>query len=262
MIITQKQKRLMTIGGVLLILALLIIAVITALRLQQIGTEPVAPSVPKSQPKAQAAIPTPGADSACQKTFQIAQGPTLTPTVTPTGGPSPTATPTGAAGTATPTGTGLICKDISITGGTTRKTGEQINFTCNGTPGSDVTQCRFRFGDGSADALDDDCNILHSYSSAGTYPVSCEVKDRSGSWKSSGACGGQVEITAVTGSGTPSLTPTKKSTGGPTGTTTSSPTKVPTVPAESLPQAGGLGPTLGAITAGLGAVIIGILLIL
>lgn len=244
----------MTIGGVLLILALLIIAVMTALRLQQIGTEPVAPSVPKSQPKAQAAIPTPGADSVCRKTFQIAQGPTLTPTVTPTGGPSPTATPTG--------GAGLICKDIGITGGTTRKTGEQINFTCNGTPSSDVTQCRFRFGDGSAEVLDDDCNVLHSYSTAGTYPVSCEVKDRSGSWKSSGACGGQIEIKAVTGSGTPSLTPTKKLTGGPTGTTTSSPTKVPTVPAESLPQAGGFGPTLGVITAGLGAVIIGILLIL
>ena len=43
----------------------------------------------------------------------------------------------------------------------------------SGTPGSDVTQCRFRFGDGSAESLDDDCNILHSYSSVGTYPVSC-----------------------------------------------------------------------------------------
>ena len=45
MIITQKQKRLMTIGGVLLVLALLIIAVITALRLQQIGTEADRPVV-------------------------------------------------------------------------------------------------------------------------------------------------------------------------------------------------------------------------
>ncbi|MBI5355997.1 PKD domain-containing protein [Candidatus Collierbacteria bacterium] len=251
MIITQKQKRLMTIGGVLLVLALLIIAVITALRLQQIGTEPVAPSVPKSKPQAQAAIPTPGAASACRKTFQIAQGPTLTPTVTPTGGPSPTATPTG-------TGGGLVCINISVAGGTTRKTGEQINFTCSGTPSSDVTQCKFRFGDGSAEVLDDDCNVLHSYSTTGTYPVSCEVKDRGGSWKSSGACGGQIEIKAVTGSGTPTLTPTKATTGG----VTSSPTKIPTVPIESLPQAGGLGPTIGAITAGLGAVILGILLIL
>ena len=256
MIITRKTKRLMTIGGVLLILALLIIAVITALRLQQIGTEPVAPSVPKSQPKAQGAIPTPGSASACRKTFQIAQGPTLTPTVTPTGSPSPT--PTAGVGTATPTGSGLSCSNVSITGGTTRKVGEQINFTCSGTPGSDVTQCRFRFGDGSAESLDDDCNILHSYSSVGTYPVSCEVKDRSGSWKSSGACGGQVEIITATGSGTPSLTPTKKPSGG----ATSGPTKVPTVPAESLPQAGGFGPTLGVITAGIGAVIMGILLIL
>ena len=70
MIITRKTKRLMTIGGVLLILALLIIAVITALRLQQIGTEPVAPSVPKSQPKAQGAIPTPDQPALAGKLFK------------------------------------------------------------------------------------------------------------------------------------------------------------------------------------------------
>lgn len=153
----------MTIGGALLILALLIIAVITALKLQQIGTEPVAPSVPKSQPKAQAAIPTPGPASACRKTFQIAQGPTLTPTPTGTLSPTPT-------GTLTPT------------------------LTPTGTPGSTATN-------------------------------------------------------------TPGPTSTP---GGPTST----PTPIPTVAQQALPEAGGFGPTLGAAVAGLGAVILGILLIL
>src|SRR3989338_5132549 len=163
MIITQKQKRLMTIGGVLLVLALLIIAVITALRLQQIGTEPVAPSVPKSQPKAQAAIPTPGADSACRKTFQIAQGPTLTPTPTGTLTPTPT-------GTLTPTPTGTLTPTLTPTG-----TPQPTNTPVPGTPG---------------------------------------------------------------------------------------PTAIPTVTQQALPKAGGIGQTIGVIAAGLGAIILGILLIL
>ena len=169
MIITQKQKRLITIGGVLLLLALLIIAVITALRLQQIGTEPVAPSVPKSQPRAQAAIPTPGPDSACRKTWVIVSAPTLTPTPTGTLTPTPTSTPT-------PTGTL-----------------------------------------------------------------------------------------------TPTLTPT--GTSGPTATNTPQPTNtpvplaqeptiIPTVAQQALPKAGGIGQTIGVIVAGLGAIILGILLIL
>lgn len=157
----------MTIGGVLLVLALLIIAVITALRLQQIGTEPVAPSVPKSQPRAQAAIPTPGPASACRKTWTIAQGPTLTPTLTPTPTPTGTLIPT-PTGTLTPTPTGTLAT------------------TPTGTPG-------------------------------------------------------------------PTSTP-----GGPTLT----PTPIPTVAQQALPKAGGVGQTIGVIAAGLGAVILGILLIL
>lgn len=159
----------MTIGGALLILALLIIAVITALKLQQIGTEPVVPSVPKSQPKAQAAIPTPGPASACRKTWTIAQGPTLTPT------PTPTPTPTG---TLTPTPTGTLTPTPTSTPTPT--------LTPTGTPG-------------------------------------------------------------------PTSTP-----GGPT----AAPTPIPTVAQQALPQAGSVGQTIGVIAAGLGAVILGILLIL
>jgi len=167
--IAQKRKRLITIGGALLILALLIITVITALRLQQTGTESVVPSVPKSKPQAQAAIPTPGPDSACRKTWVIVSAPTLTPTPTGTLTPTPTSTPT-------PTGTL-----------------------------------------------------------------------------------------------TPTLTPT--GTSGPTATNTPQPTNtpvplaqeptiIPTVAQQALPKAGGIGQTIGVIVAGLGAIILGILLIL
>ena len=165
----------MTIGGALLILALLIIAVITALKLQQIGTEPVVPSVPKSQPRAQAAIPTPGPDSACRKTFQIAQGPTLTPTPTGTLTPTPTGTLTL---TLTPTGT---------PGPTATNTPQPTNTPVPGTPGQ------------------------------------------------------------------PTNTPVPLAQG---------PTVIPTVAQQALPKAGGVGQTIGVIVAGLGAVILGILLIL
>jgi len=181
MIITQKQKRLITIGGVLLLLALLIIAVITALRLQQIGTEPVAPSVPKSQPRAQAAIPTPGPDSACRKTWVIVSAPTLTPTPTGTLTPTPTSTPT-PTGTLTPTLT-----PTGTSGPTATNTPQPTNTPVPGTPGQ------------------------------------------------------------------PTNTPVPLAQG---------PTAIPTVAQQALPKAGGIGQTLGVIVAGLGAIILGILLIL
>lgn len=169
----------MTIGGVLLVLALLIIAVITALRLQQIGTEPVVPSVPKSQPRAQAAIPTPGPASACRKTWTIALAPTLTPTPTSTPTPTGTLTPTSTSTpTSPPTGT---------PGPTATNTPQPTNTPVPGTPGQ------------------------------------------------------------------PTNTPVPLAQG---------PTVVPTVAQQALPQAGGIGQTLGVIVAGLGAVILGILLIL
>ena len=51
-VLNQKQKRVLLILGVAAILLLAIVAIITAIRLQQVGTEPVAPTVPKSKPKA------------------------------------------------------------------------------------------------------------------------------------------------------------------------------------------------------------------
>jgi hypothetical protein len=60
-----------------------------------------------------------------------------------------------------------------------------------------VTQCRFRFGDGSEEAFDDDCNLFHSYSMTGSPEISCEVRAPNGQWKAAGACGGRLEIVAA-----------------------------------------------------------------
>lgn len=220
-----KQKRIFLILAVIATLVLSIIAVITAIRLQQVGTQPVAPNVPKSKPKAQETI------NECHKTWTIGE---LTGTPTSTG----TITPT-----ATPTGSGLACTTIDLPGGTSRSQGESIRFLCNGNPAASVTQCRFRFGDGSAEVFDDDCNILHSYASTGTYTISCEVKDANGDWHAASACGGQVEIVS-----------------GPTGTP--KPTAVPTVAQEKLPSAGGIGQTVGVVVGGIGVLLLGLLMLL
>ncbi len=124
-----------------------------------------------------------------------------------TGGTTPAPTGTGAAGSPTPSPTGapsgLSCSSLDIPGGTTRPAGDSIRFVCNGSPASLVTQCRFRFGDGSAEALDDDCNIFHTYATTGSFDVSCEVKDTSGNFKASSACANAMSITSVTNTPTP-----------------------------------------------------------
>jgi len=267
-VLNQKQKRILLILGVVAVLLLAIVAIVTAIRLQQVGTEPVAPSVPKSQPKAVEVIPTPGPDSACKKTFQIAVGPTLTPTLTqtptptgtitptPTGTITPTATPTG---TLTPTPTGTVaCIDLDIPGGTTRKQNENISFVCKGEPSARVTQCRFRFGDGSAEMFEDDCNVIKSYASLGTYAISCEVRDTAGNWRASSACGGSIEV--VSG---PTNTPPPGATVYPTNQQSApKPSVIPTVAQQALPQAGGVLPTIGAAVGGLGIILLGLLLLL
>lgn len=246
MTFTKPQKRLLVIAVVIATLALAIIAIVTAIRIQQIGTQPVAPSIPKSKPEAQGVIPTPGAGSDCRKTYQIAQGPTLTPTPTPTSGPSATPTPTGAL-TPTPTGT-LSCTDLHILGGTTsRPIGQQIEFECQGVPTAQIKNCRFRFGDGSAEAFDVDCKVSHSYASVGSYKTSCEVQDEGGFWRASSACEDTLQV--VSG---PTNTPGAQGSASP----------IPTVSQQQLPQAGGFGQTIGVVVIGLASIVLGLLLLL
>ena len=171
------------IASVLATIILAIIAVVTAVKLQQVGTEPVAPSVPKSKPKAAIEqtlppAPTPGADSQCKLAWVVPSptpGPSATPTPTPTPGPSATPTPTS---TSTPTGT---------PGPTATNTPQPTNTPVPGTPGQ------------------------------------------------------------------PTNTPVPLVQG---------PTTVPTVAQQNLPQAGGIGQTIGLIISGLGVVLLGLLLLL
>lgn len=145
----------------------------------QVGAGPTSTPTPTLTP-----TPTPTATVTPTPTATV----TLTPT--PTGTLTPTLTPT-----ATPTGTsGLVCQNLDLPGGTTRGLGENIRFVCNGSPQSQVTQCRFRFGDGSDELFDSSCNVFHAYNRAGSYDVSCEVRDSGGSWKAANACGTRLEI--------------------------------------------------------------------
>ena len=116
----------------------------------------------------------------------------IVPIVTPT----PTPTPAG----------GLQCTNIDIPGGTSRSVNDQVRFNCSGNPSSGVTQCRFRFGDGSSEEFKDDCTTTHAYGTSGSYDVSCEVRDTNGNWHGASACDGHIEV--VTG---PTSTPTPTS---------------------------------------------------
>ena len=84
-------------GLILVFIATIIlaaIAVITAIKLYQVGQKPVAPTAPESKPKAVEPTENP---VVCQLTFNISTPtatPTETPTTTPTATPTPTPTPT------------------------------------------------------------------------------------------------------------------------------------------------------------------------
>lgn len=89
----KKPQRILI--GSVATMVLAIVAVAISLLIQRQGVEPIAPSAPKSQPRATEVIPTPGANSQCRVQWLIAvptAGPSATPT--PTGQPAPTNTPT------------------------------------------------------------------------------------------------------------------------------------------------------------------------
>lgn len=89
----KKPQRILIGTAATIVLAMVAVAI--ALLIQRQGVEPVAPSAPKSKPRATEVIPTPGAGSQCRVQWVIAAptaGPSATPT--PTGQPAPTHTPT------------------------------------------------------------------------------------------------------------------------------------------------------------------------
>ncbi len=102
----KKNWSLLSVGLITVVLA--VVAIGTAWKLYQAGSEPVAPTAPASVPKAQEEpTATPVPEEPCVLEFEVPSGtPTPTPTGEPTGTPTPTPEPTGTptpGPTATPT---------------------------------------------------------------------------------------------------------------------------------------------------------------
>lgn len=95
---------------------LAIIAVVTAIRLYQIGKEPVAPTAPKPAPAVAIPSPEPTPVPVCTLEFDImGTTPTLTVTPPPTPTTTPTSTPTATpAAEATVTPTPILLPEVGI----------------------------------------------------------------------------------------------------------------------------------------------------
>lgn len=160
----------LAIGSLLTVLvaALGVIAVVTALRLSQNPTQPVAPNVPQITPHAQA----PATTAACTLTFTVAAPPAQAAvcdnlTLDTNSGQAPIKVHTTLTGHTTPTGTGSI-------------TGYKIDF-----------------GDGSTAYTGSTAtSIEHQYSGGGTFTISGTVTDDQGhTVGGSGNCQKTVTVT-------------------------------------------------------------------
>ncbi len=246
------KKNLTIIGIIISTVVLAILSVMTAIRIKNLGTRPVAPSVPESKPKAEELIP----DSltpvpACKSTLQataLTPSPTpevsLTPTATLTPGPSSTPTP-GPSSTPTPgpsstPGPGPYCDYLHAdkANGNAPLT---VNFEGKGYEVTRVKGFRFTFGDGEKKEFFGSYSssqvqeVSHTYSQAGKYKAILEIMDDGDHWHSRPECEIAIEATAKGATATPGPTKIVKQ---------PSPTEI------TLPVAGLKIPTLGGIIAG------------
>lgn len=229
------MKKTLTISVLIIAtVALAVISVLTAIRIREMGTRPVAPSVPESKPKAVAELPeeiTPA--PVCQTSLTIEVESSPTPTATGTLSPSPTPTTTTTPGPTNTPMPGPYCDYLHAdkAGGAAPLT---VKFEGKGYDPTRVKGFRFTFGDGeekeffgsftSSQAQE----VSHTYSSAGTYKAVLEIMDDGDHWHTRPECEATI---VVTGEG---VTVTE----GP------SPTEV------TLPEAGIKIPTLGGIILG------------
>lgn len=190
-------------------------------------------------------------DDTCRSSGYVVPGATNTPTPRLTNTPAPLA---------------VICTDLDVPSGTSRKQSENISFVCKGSPPSQITQCRFRFGDGTPEVFEDDCNVIKFYPSTGQYATSCEVRDADGYWRASSACEETIEIVSgPTNTPAPGATayPTnQQSAPKPSAAPRARTTAIPTVPEQNLPNAGGIGQTVGVVIGGIGILLLGLLMLL
>jgi hypothetical protein len=234
------KKNLTIVGIILLTVILAVLSVVTALRIKEMGTRPVAPSVPESKPEAVDVGPPDGLTPAtiCQKSLSVTEEITGTPTPTTTTTPTPTVT-----GTPTPTttpsptptgGPSSMCEYLHAdkTSGSPPLT---VNFEGKGFDPTRVKGFRFTFGDGEKKEVfgsftsDHIEKVSHTYAQTSTYKAKLEILDDGDHWKTRPEC----EVTVKTGEG-PTATEVAEAT--PTETT--------------LPVAGLKIPTLAGILAG------------
>jgi hypothetical protein len=251
------RKSLTIVGIILSTVVLAVLSVLTAIRIKNLGTRPVAPNAPESKPAAVQTVPPDDAIpevGACKKTFTIASEPTATPTLTPTPGPSATPTP-GPTSTPTPKPTntptpgptstpapGSMCEYLQA-----NKAGGPaplvVKFSGKGYDPVRVKGFRFYFGDGGKKEFFGSFTssqvqeVEHTYQSTGSYKAYLEIMDDGDHWKTRPECEATV---TVSGEGTPYPTVTKTVT-----------TKAPTPTEMQLPTAGIKIPTLGGIIVGL-----------
>lgn len=288
------KKNLVIIGIIILTIVLGVVSVLTALKLKELGTRPIAPSVPESKPEAQEGIPAdlvpaPG----CRLTFSVGtvlptptgtirltptvtRGPTPTvtsrPIVTPTGTIRPTNTPFPTpTGTLVPTSTpvpsstpvpGLSRCEYLQADKTTGSIPLTVHFKGKGTDPIRIKGFRFSYGDGTSKEFlgsftsDQIQEVDHVYNEGGNFTALLETLDDSDHWQTREEC--QVKITVSGVQPTPTKGTFKELQPTPTKTLIA---KVPTPTEAALPQAGLKVPTLGGIFAGFLLISLGIVLI-
>jgi len=239
----SMKKNLVLIGIIVATIVLAIVSVLTAIRIREMGTRPVAPSVPESKPKAVGEIPediTPA--PVCQTSFSIEVESSPTPTTTTTTTPGPSSTPTpGPSSTPMP---GPYCDYLHAdkAGGAAPLT---VKFEGKGYDPTRVKGFRFTFGDdeekeffgsfSSSQAQE----VSHTYSSAGTYKAVLEIMDDGDHWHTRPECEATVVVTGVGASVTEGPSPTEV----------------------TLPEAGIKIPTLGGIIIGFLLISLGVALV-
>lgn len=262
----KKNLTLIIIVGVTIILAVL--SVVTALKLKQLGTQPVAPSAPESKPKAQTGptatpfIPdiTP-AVSACKATFSVipSSSPTPGPSTTPSPGPSstppPGATSTPVPPTSTPVPPGEPYCDYLTADKTAGLIPLTVVFKGKGFDRTRVKGFRFTFGDGEKKEFFGTFNsnyvqeVSHTYTKVGVFTATLEIMDDGDHWRTRTEC--QVIITVGENQAMATSTPKPTSVAG--ATSTPKPTAIASEPSPTvieLPSAGIKVPTLIGIIAG------------
>ena len=259
------KKKFTIIGIILATIILAVVAVLTAIKIREMGTRPVAPSAPESEPGAQGTLPVEPSAS-CKVTFlaeALTPTPTLTPSPTPTGTLTPTPTPTNTPmPTPTPTSipgpSGESYCDYLFADPANGSGPLTVQFSGKGYDTARIKGFRFTFGDGekkqvlnvsySSSHIE---AVSHTYNNNGIYKAVLEILDDGDHWKTRSECEKTITVSGKVTYPTPTPKPT----------TVARVTQEPVPTEVQLPVAGIKIPTLGGIIAGFLLISLGIALV-